>query len=476
MSLIKSLHESQIVNLWRYLLLKGTELTAEDGTPIKIIYSGRINDDQGADFRDAVMATNQGLVMGDIEIHIKSSDWQAHQHNQNPQYNRVVLHVVMKHNSKTATHLENGRTIPILALDKYTAGFNNQWLRLPYLSSGSHVPCSGFHDSLTPDIVAEFLDSAGRKRFLTKAASFEANIAQVGASQSLYQGIMGALGYVKNRLPFLELAHRLPLRFLESIARDKISDEECLARQQALLLGTAGLLPSQRYSCRQDKLDDEWVDTLERLWTSFHHTEVMSPNSWHLFRVRPSNFPTRRLIAMSHLVLRYKERGILEEVLNIIKETPLHKGHRRLEAVLVVITDGYWASHFDFGSGSRIANPSLLGRSRAADIVVNVLLPFTSAWGELNSQPELAWKAFALYHNYPKLSVNTVEKHMVRQIGLNGSLVNSAQRQQGLIQIYETLCTQGKCDSCPLGIPGQASLRLGTTSKSKPSVLPAWKR
>ena len=472
MSLIKSLHESQIVNLWRYLLLKGTELTAEDGTPIKIIYSGRINNDQGADFRDVVMAANQGLVIGDIEIHIKSSDWQAHRHHLNPQYNRVILHVVMKHDRKTATHLENGRSIPTLALDKYT----EDSIPLIYSHIGSNMPCSCCRNNLTPDIVAEFLDSAGRKRFLTKAASFEANIAQVGASQSLYQGIMGALGYAKNRLPFLELAHRLPLWLLEPMAQGKISDEECLARQQTLLLGTAGLLPSQRYSCRQDKLDDEWVDTLERLWTSFHHTEVMSPNSWHLFRVRPSNFPTRRLIAMSHLVLRYKERGIVEEVLNIIKETPLHKGHRRLEAVLVVITDGYWASHFDFGSGSRIANPSLLGRSRAADIVVNVLLPFTSAWSKLNSQPELAWKSFALYHNYPKLSVNTVEKHMVRQIGLNGSLVNSAQRQQGLIQIYETLCTRGKCDSCTLGIPGQASLRLGTTSKSKPSVLPAWKR
>ena len=429
-------------------MLQKTELTAEDGTPIRIIYPGRINDDQGADFRDAVMDTSQGLVIGDIEIHVKSSDWQAHRHHLNPRYNRVILHVVMNHDCKTAIHLENGSSIPTLALDKYI----EDPMPLVYPWILSNTPCSGCCDSLTPDIIAEFLDSAGRKRFLTKAAKFEASIAQVGASQSLYQGIMGALGYYRNRLPFLELARRLPIQLLESISKGKISDEECLTWQQALLLGTAGLLPSQRHSWHQGKLDDEWVGTLERLWASFDSTEAMPSNSWYLFRVRPSNFPVRRLIAMSHLVLRYRRRSILEEIVDIIRETSLNKGYRRLEAALIVITNGYWAGHFDFGSSSRIENPSLLGRSRAADIVVNVLLPFISVWGKLNSQPDLTRQAFAFYHDYPKLSVNTVEQHMIRQVGLDGNLVNSAQRQQGLIHIYNTLCTQGRCDCCPLSV------------------------
>ncbi len=94
--------------------------------------------------------------------------------------------------------------------------------------------------------------------------------------------------------------------------------------------------------------------------------------------------------------------------------------------------------------------PSLLGGRRAADIVVNVLLPFAFAWGNLNSQPELARRAFGLYRFYPKLAVNALERHMSNQLGLNRSLVNSAQRQQGLIHIYKTLCSQGRCDSCPL--------------------------
>ena len=73
--MISNLSESQIVKVWQQLLLNGTELTTERGEPLKIIYPGRINDDRGADFRDAVIATSRGLTMGDIEIHVKSSDW-----------------------------------------------------------------------------------------------------------------------------------------------------------------------------------------------------------------------------------------------------------------------------------------------------------------------------------------------------------------------------------------------------------------
>jgi hypothetical protein len=219
------------------------------------------------------------------------------------------------------------------------------------------------------------------------------------------------------------------------------------------MLGTAGLLPSQRHNGHQDNLEDAWIDTLEKLWASFHSIEAMPPNSWHLFRIRPNNFPIRRLVAMSYLIIRYRRKGMPEEMVNIIREAPLNKGHRRLEAALVVNTDGYRASHFDFGARSRIESPTLLGRGRAADIVVNVLLPFVFAWGKLNSQPELSRKAFTLYHNYPRLSTNTMERHMIKQIGLDSSLVNSAQRQQGLIHIYNTLCTQGKCDCCRLGHP-----------------------
>jgi len=201
----------------------------------------------------------------------------------------------------------------------------------------------------------------------------------------------------------------------------------------------------------QANKDDEWVDTLEKVWASSRQTEAMSEDDWHLFKVRPSNFPTRRIAAMSYLILRCREKGILEEVVSKLREAPVNTGYRGLEKALVVTANGFWASHFDFGLASRLRVPTLLGSRRAADIVVNVILPFTFAWGKLASRPELARKALELYCRYPKLAINTIERHMRNQLGISSKLVHSAQRQQGLIHIYKTLCSQGKCHRCPLG-------------------------
>jgi len=135
----------------------------------------------------------------------------------------------------------------------------------------------------------------------------------------------------------------------------------------------------------------------------------------------------------------------------MIREVPINQVHHWLENGLMVSANGYWVSHSDFGANSQIRNQALIGSRRAAEIIVNVLLPFTLAWSRLSLQPELGRKAINLYHHYPKLAVNSVERHMRNQLGLSSSLVNSARRQQGLIHIYNTLCTQGKCNSCPLG-------------------------
>ena len=116
---IGNFSESVIVKIWQHQLMDRIGLVTEDGEPIKIIYPGRINDDQGADFLDAVIDTSQGLIRGDIEVHVKSSNWWAHRHHQDPVYNRVILHVVFWRDNEAATNLQNGEKVSIVALHKY---------------------------------------------------------------------------------------------------------------------------------------------------------------------------------------------------------------------------------------------------------------------------------------------------------------------------------------------------------------------
>ncbi len=435
--------ENQVTQLWRRQLLNRTRLVTESGQPIEVIYPGRINDDRGADFRDAVVATRREIVKGDIEIHVRSSDWHDHGHDGDSNYNGVILHVVMWHNSQRATTLQNGREVPVLALAKHIKTPVGQELNLLSSQTMPSLPCGQAVQFSAPEAIARFLDEAGEARFLGKVAGFQTKLAQIEAGQVLYEGIMEALGYAKNKLPFLKLARRLPLRNLEAIAQSQVSDRTCRARLQALLLGTAGLRLSTQIEGKTGKrMEERRGDKLGKLSREAPVIEPMSPQAWQPFKVRPQNSPAQRLAAMSYLLPRYRKEGILEELTSKIKEIPVRQGYRILEQALVVTT-----------LGNRRRSVTLLGRERAADIIINVLLPFSCAWGQFTGYPELGQKALDLYRHYPRRTVNSIERHMSHQLGLSRQLVSSAQRQQGLIHIYRSFCTQGRCGDCVLGQP-----------------------
>jgi hypothetical protein len=440
-----TLPESRVVKIWQDCIKGRTDLVTEEGGPIEVVYPGRLNDDRGADLCDAVIATGRGLQQGDVEIHVRSSSWWGHGHHQDPLYNRVILHVVYQRDTVAAVTLQDGRTVPTLTLEKYVTSTLNPLTR--HLMS-----CREAINNHDPAFLGRILDKAGDWRFQARVVEFQQQLSQAEAEQVLYQGILGALGYKKNKAPMLELAHRVPLSRLMAVIPAVILDEECLARYQALLLGVAGLLPSPQAGwCETVGDSGIWLRRLAQVWESLAGKTSMSPSDWHSFKVRPVNSPRRRLAAISYLLCRFRAGGLLPVLLRKVESTAVNGDYHGLNEWLLVDADGFWAENLDFGTPSRGVAPALLGESRAGVIIVNVLLPFAVAWGQAASRPGLAEKALDIYHHYPALAVNTLEKHMNRQLGINRVLVNSARWQQGLIHIYKTFCSQGKCRECPLG-------------------------
>ncbi len=446
----KSFPESLVVKIWQDCLAGRTDLVTEEDGPIEVVYPGRPNDDRGADLCDAIIATGRGLRRGDVEIHVRSSSWWGHGHHRDPLYNRVVLHVVYQHDVAKATTLQNGHKVPTLTLAKYitaTAGRNTG----VYSLSQRSMPCRQMIDRHGTGFLGSILDMAGDRRFQSKVVEFKKQLSQAEAEPVLYQGIMEALGYVKNKVPMLTLAHRVPLSRLAVAVPAEISDDECLARYQALLLGTAGLLPSPTPGqCRESYIYEAWLDRLESAWAALGETAAMSAGDWHSFKVRPGNSPRRRLAAMSYLLRRFRKEGLLAVMVREVERAAADGDCRGLKEWLLVRADGFWAENLDFGWPAHGVAPALLGENRAGVIVVNVLLPFAVAWGQVVSHAGLEEKALGIYHRYPVLAVNTLERHMRRQLGISRVLVNSARRQQGLIYIYKTFCSQGKCPECPI--------------------------
>ncbi|MFC1963915.1 DUF2851 family protein [Chloroflexota bacterium] len=439
--------ECRAIRIWQQLTTTSWQFTVA-GEPVKIIYPGRRNDDRGPDFRDAVLATPRGLRHGDIEIHVRASNWWTHGHHRDHHYNRVILHAVLQANTKTATVLENGCTVPTLVLKNTPAEPAAPASRLMPQAS---TPCRNAQRHRDINYLGYCLDEAGKQRFLAKAAQFQTELQETEPGETLYRGIMTALGYHKNKLAFRKLSQLLPAKHLQKLLPPDSEESDCLTHLQALFLGTAGFLPSQCTEWQSAaRPDDPWQDRLEKIWADSQPRDSMPASEWNLFKVRPNNFPTRRLAGMSYLLLRYREKGLLPELISIFQDPLLATSPQILQWAFQVTSNGYWTRHIHAGIPLRSALPTLIGAQRADQIVVNILLPFAFAWGKLMARQELADTALGLFCRYPRLSANSVEKHMEHQLNLSRDIISSACRQQGLIHLYRNNCIRGRCDLCLL--------------------------
>jgi Protein of unknown function (DUF2851) len=419
--------ERLLARIWGRQLVSEDNLVAGSGERLKVVYPGRENRDSGPDFRGAIIATEEcGLLVGDVEIHRMARDWKSHGHHCDPRYNDVILQVVW--DGETSVLLQNGKTVPTLSLCHCLKGSFDEVRCWAYLNVVPSEPCYDAHTRLGDDELGRHLDKAGEARFRLKASRFASTLAEVQPSEVLYQGIMGALGYTRNKEQFEELACCLPLAVMQNICRGKLVDEQ-IKVIKAMLLGMAGLLP-----------DDEKAEQ-ESLKHCLGNREPMSPSSWRVFRVRPENHPVRRLSGAAYLLARFMNEGLLEGVLRLLDESSSDIG--RLEAGFMVGGQGYHSR------GQR----ALIGQARAREIAVNIALPFAFAWAEANSQTTLAERALWLYRVYPRSGENEITRGLTKLLGSKASaLVDSAQRQQGLIHLDKTFCRQRRCVECPLAI------------------------
>ena len=433
--------EKLVTEAWRGLLDRGCRKKKESGENLRVIYPGKSSDAPGSDFQDAVIHISRRTLKGNIELHVNASDWHKHEHDRNPAYNGVVLHVAWRRDCPEAIVLQNGTIIPSVSL----CGYLPENAAKPLTAK---VPCAGVAMN-SPQKLAQIFDAAGTARFHEKTQQFQIEANPRASGQSLYYGLMTALGYAHNQVSFQTLARKLPMAALES----EFAGENGRKRLEALLLGTAGLLPSQRPECEYSPFEDyAYVNELERVWETLQRTDVMNYRDWQSFRVRPANSPLRRIIGMTRLLQRYREKGLLQGLVALVREAPRENGSRSLEEGLMAADEGYWAGRFDFGKGYPGLNKWLIGQTRAAEIAINILLPFVYGLGEENGKTELKAKALGLFNSYPAAETNTVARHMMAQFGLRGAQVNSARRQQGLLHLYKKWCTQGRCRECAAAV------------------------
>jgi len=442
--------EQALAHAWR-ALPPGQEVCTADGRRWQVIYPGRPNPEAGPDFVDAIFATEGGELRGDVELHRRTSDWRRHGHDADRRYRRVVLHVVAAHDGEPSL-APGGRQLPLLELDPVA------FQQPPGSLAPVRFPCAartlaGSAGDRRAMLAA--LAAAGDARFDAAAARFGTQVAGRSGpalEQLLYESVAEALGYSRNVAAMRTLAETLPLARVRACA-DALHAE-------ALLLGSAGLLPSQRH-LPAARRGEAYVAALEQAWRETGGTPALRAYHWETGRVRPENAPVRRVVALAQLARRWPAEGLVPRVLDGIASHPPAAAARALAALAMVpCPSGFWAAFWDAGvplgtaGGHPVAEAiALAGASRAADVVVNVFLPLAAALAARNGDRHLAEQARAVYRAHPPLAENWITRLVRERAGFpagRGDPLATARHQQGLIALYEGPCHALACRLCPL--------------------------
>ena len=401
--------EKQLARLWQRRAARSRALRTERGNRIRVLYPGRPGVTAGPDFRNALLLVeDQGLVQGDVEVHLRQHDWRSHGHHTDPNYNGVALHVALETTGSRSDTVSGGKP-PLVGLrgllddplaDETPSEVRDHLWRL--------LEVQGYRRPDSAERMAALLNRAGDERFLVRSRVLQRLMSEQPAAQTLWESICEALGYRHNQHVFLQLAIAAPIHTLENAAR-RIPESERNAVLNAALLGLAGFGEYQQPN-RPHRIPAKLGPPLDA-------------TQWKLFRARPSNHPRRRVAGAAALLTRFVDDGLLHGLARAADGNP----STLTEALSV---------------GSRAeGGAALIGTGRARDIAVNAVLPFLHGLASLTGEASKSSAMLDLYRRYGKLTENEITRELASALQPSewGRVARTARQQQGLIHLQRLL-------------------------------------
>ncbi|MCB0713478.1 MAG: DUF2851 family protein [Ignavibacteriae bacterium] len=386
--------EAELYTLWNENCEPGVQFKTLHGTPVTVISPGQRNRSSGPDFLNAVLLIDGNLTVGHVEMHLRESDWFAHNHQHDSAYESVILHVLAEVPDPVNVRL----SIPTIGIDQLSEVGRG---KVPENSSSSNP--------------LPLLAELSWHRFLRRATEAIRREPHLQGKDQIEREFLirlfDSLGYSANRLPMKRLAERVFAnrqrilgadfdQVLGSVLSFSALPVERLARVAADTLANGrlrGILP------------EEYLHEVDPGWN---------------FRGRPANAPERRVWAGAKLTFDLFNGTLLEEAFQNLRERRDHKTMRQLFLV-------------PFGK------EMLVGNSRADEIVVNALLPTALAAGVLQDEVDLIEGACLCYRNAPSLSENNVLRSVEQHLMVEGAL-QGAFFQQGGIEFFQRFLNPDK--------------------------------
>ncbi len=415
-------NEQFIQSLWQYQKIDLSAFKTLQGEKIKIIEPGLLNKDAGPDFFNARLKIGGTTWAGNVEMHIKSSDWNAHGHQENPAYNNVILHLVLEHDQAVFT--ADQREIPT-ALIRYDEKILENYTRV--VNNKHEIPCGDPKQGLDDFSLFHWLTKLAIERLENKSSDIMQRLGQNKGNweETFYQLLARNFGLKTNAEPFERLARSLPLKYL---AKHKGN----LLQIEAMLFGQAGFLHA-------DQARDAYHQSLEREYQFLRHKFSLSPlpgHVWKFLRLRPVNFPTIRIAQFASLV--HKSSALSSKILEAKKPGELVK-------LFSVAASSYWDKHYTFGK-TTVKRKKNLGKPTVHNILINTVAPYLFTYGNYKSIQQFKDKGLQLLEELPP-----EKNHIIQLWNEYGIKAENSLQSQALIQLKNTYCQHKKCLDCHIG-------------------------
>lgn len=409
--------------VWKHRLWRSEDMVTNTGKKVRVVDPGLLNTDAGPDFFNAKIEIDGHMWVGNVEMHYRATDWKRHHHDSDKAYDSVILHVVAKDDAPVRR--TNGELIPQLVLE-VSPQFNADYASL--VGAAIEVPCATKIKQVPHLTIVEWVEGLAFERLHGKVERIHQLLDSFNGSWEdvCYVTLARNFGFGINNDAFERLARRTPLRLL-----GKHSDS--VLQIEALLFGQAGMLDAQKPG--MDSYYNQLCTEYAFLSNKFQLTP-MEKESWKLFRIRPQNFPYRRIAMLAQFI----EGGF--RMVNRILEA---EGEKEMRALFEVELSGYWIKHYTFGKPNERATATL-SRSSIDIILINTVAPLLYAYGELTGNYEMTDKAIKLLEDL-RAESNSIVSHFVAY----GIDCPDALTSQALVQLKREYCHARKCIYCKIG-------------------------
>lgn len=409
--------------VWKHRLWRSEDMVTNTGEKVRVVDPGLLNTDAGPDFFNAKIEIDGHMWVGNVEMHYRATDWKRHHHDSDKAYDSVILHVVAKDDAPVRR--TNGELIPQLVLE-VSPQFNADYASL--VGATIEVPCATKIKQVPHLTIVEWVEGLAFERLHGKVERIHQLLDSFNGSWEdvCYVTLARNFGFGINNDAFERLARRTPLRLL-----GKHSDS--VLQIEALLFGQAGMLDAQKPG--MDSYYNQLCTEYAFLSNKFQLTP-MEKESWKLFRIRPQNFPYRRIAMLAQFI----DGGF--RMMNRILEA---EGEKEMRALFEVELSGYWTKHYTFGKPNERATATL-SRSSIDIILINTVAPLLYAYGELTGNYEMTDKAIKLLEDL-RAESNSIVSHFVAY----GIDCPDALTSQALVQLKREYCDARKCIYCKIG-------------------------